>query len=131
DALRRRWTRECRAAVRLLSGRALRASGRSGKPRSKLLPVVMRRLIIALLVVANVTAACGGPPPKAPRLPPPVEGSSLGDGDVIEVLVYDEPSMSKTYKVAPNGTIDFPFAGTVEVEGKEPQEIADILRARL
>jgi len=90
-----------------------------------------RRLLIPLLVVAQALAACGGPPPKAPRLPPPVEGSSLGDGDVIEVLVYDEPSMSKIFKVAPNGTIDFPLVGTVGVEGKEPQEVADVLRARL
>jgi len=89
------------------------------------------RFLALALAAAQALAACAGPPPKAPRLPPPVEQSSLGDGDVIEVLVYDEPSMSKTYKVAPNGTIDFPFAGTVEVEGKEPQEIADLLRARL
>jgi protein involved in polysaccharide export with SLBB domain len=109
----------------------LRASGGSGTTRSKNPVVMRRRLLIPLLVLAQALAACGGPPPKAPRLPPPVEGSSLGDGDVIEVLVYDEPSMSKTYKVAPNGTIDFPFAGTVEVEGKEAQEVADILRARL
>jgi len=91
----------------------------------------MRRLFIVLLALVNLFAACGGPPPKPPRLPAPVQTSSLGGGDVIEVLVYDEPSMSKTYKVAPNGTIDFPFAGTIEVEGKEPQEIAEVLRTRL
>lgn len=87
--------------------------------------------LFAVALVAAQLAACGGPAPRPVRLPPPVETSSLGGGDVIEVLVYDEPSMSKTYKVAPNGTIDFPFAGTIEVEGKEAQDVAEILRARL
>ena len=39
--------------------------------------------------------------------------------------------MSKTFKVAPNGTIDFPLVGTLEIEGKEPQEIADLIKTRL
>jgi len=39
--------------------------------------------------------------------------------------------MSKPYKVAPNGTIDFPLIGTLEVEGREAQEIADMIRAAL
>jgi protein involved in polysaccharide export with SLBB domain len=69
--------------------------------------------------------------PRAVQLGPPVESGSLGVGDVIEVLVYDEPAMSKTYKVAPDGTIDFPFVGALEVEGKEPQEIGRALKARL
>ena len=91
------------------------------------------RRFVALLVAAAccVIVACGGPQPRPVKLPPPVEMSSLGAGDVIEVLVYDEPSMSKTFKVAPNGTIDFPLVGNVEVEGKEPQEIAELLKVKL
>ncbi|GAC1574829.1 MAG: polysaccharide biosynthesis/export family protein [Polyangiales bacterium] len=60
-----------------------------------------------------------------------MQTSALGGDDIIEVLVYDEPSMSKTFKVAPDGTIDFPLVGTVEVEGKEAQEVALLLRDRL
>lgn len=60
-----------------------------------------------------------------------METSSLGPGDIFEVTVYDEPAMSKPYKVAPNGTIDFPLIGTIEVEGKEAQEVADIIRNAL
>lgn len=85
-------------------------------------------------VVALATAlilACASGPVKQPNLPPPVETSSLGPGDVFEVAVYDEPAMSKPYKVAPNGTIDFPLIGTLEVEGKEPQEVADLIKTNL
>jgi len=88
-------------------------------------------LLLLVMLLAVLSAACAGPAPKPVKLPPPVETSSLGAGDVIEVLVYDEQSMSKPFKVAPNGTIDFPLVGTIEVEGKEPQEVAQILRDRL
>ena len=86
------------------------------------------------LVVACFLAfqlACSGAPVKQPKLPPPVETNSLGPGDVFEVTVYDEPAMSKPYKVAPNGTIDFPLIGTLEVEGREAQEVADMIKTAL
>lgn len=92
----------------------------------------MSSLVRALIaVLALVFAACSTAPVKQPNLPPPTETSSLGPGDVFEVMVYDEPAMSKPYKVAPNGTIDFPLIGTLEVEGKEPQEVADLIKSAL
>ena len=91
----------------------------------------MSRLVrIILLFFVTLQLACAAPI-KQPKLPPPIETSSLGPGDVIEVTVYDEPSMSKTFKVAPNGTIDFPLIGTLELEGKEPQEVAELIKVRL
>lgn len=93
---------------------------------------LVRLLVLALTIVFTVVLiGCGSAPVKQPNLPPPVETGSLGPGDVIEVSVYDEPSMSKPFKVAPNGTIDFPLIGTLEVEGKEPQEIAELIKVRL
>ncbi len=90
---------------------------------------VVVRVIVAFAMA--VLFACSGGPVKQPNLPPPVETSSLGPGDVFEVTVYDEPAMSKPYKVAPNGTIDFPLIGTLPVEGKEPQEVADLIKTSL
>lgn len=87
------------------------------------------RTVIAIATALSL--ACASGPVKQPNLPPPVETSSLGPGDVFEVAVYDEPAMSKPYKVAPNGTIDFPLIGTLEVEGKEPQEVADLIKSNL
>lgn len=93
-------------------------------PRSRLVHVV-------LAAVIALHFGCASAPVKQPNLPLPMETSSLGAGDVFEVTVYDEPAMSKPYKVAPNGTIDFPLIGTLEVEGKEPQEIADLIKSNL
>lgn len=90
------------------------------------------RLVSVLIsCMLALQLACSGGPVKQPKLPPPVETNSLGPGDVFEVSVYDEPAMSKPYKVAPNGTIDFPLIGTLEVEGKEPQEVADMIKSQL
>jgi protein involved in polysaccharide export with SLBB domain len=86
---------------------------------------------VMIAAIAALYLACSSAPVKQPNLPAPVETSSLGPGDVFEVAVYDEPAMSKPYKVAPNGTIDFPLIGTLEVEGKEPQEIADLIKTSL
>ncbi|MBI2391149.1 MAG: polysaccharide export protein [Deltaproteobacteria bacterium] len=93
---------------------------------------LVRFLVLVLTIVLTVVlVGCASAPVKQPNLPPPVETSSLGPGDVIEVTVYDEPSMSKPFKVAPNGTIDFPLVGTLEIEGKEPQEVAELIKVRL
>jgi polysaccharide export outer membrane protein len=92
----------------------------------------LHRIVRVLLsFFLAVQLACGGAQVKQPNLPPPVETGSLGPGDVFEVTVYDEPAMSKPYKVAPNGTIDFPLIGTLEVEGREPQEVADMIKTAL
>jgi protein involved in polysaccharide export with SLBB domain len=88
------------------------------------------RYLVAFFVSFQLACFPAGPV-KQPKLPPPVETSSLGPGDVIEVSVYDEPSLSKPFKVAPNGTIDFPLVGALEVEGKEPQEVAELIKVRL
>lgn len=92
------------------------------------------RLLVRWFVLAVVVAlalGCASAPVRPVNLPPPIETNTLGVDDVFEVYVYDEPSMSKPFRVAPDGTIDFPLVGTVEVEGKEPQEIAALLRQRL
>ncbi len=83
------------------------------------------------LLASLALGGCAPTTARPVRLPPPTETNSLGPGDIFEVLVYDEPSLSKPFKVAPDGTVDFPFVGALAVEGKEPQEIAHALKARL
>ena len=76
--------------------------------------------VLAALVTVSVLASCSAPTARSAKLPPPNEVFTVGPGDVFEVYVYEEPSLSRSYKVAPNGTIDFPLVGTLEVDGKEP-----------
>lgn len=55
----------------------------------------------------------------------------LGAGDVFEVTVYGEETLSGLYRVNPDGSINFPLVDRVMVEGLTPNEIADELQRRL
>jgi protein involved in polysaccharide export with SLBB domain len=63
------------------------------------------------------------------RLPDqaPVEDTTLGSGDVFEVRVFGEKDMTGAYQVAANGTIHFPFLGTLDVRGKETSDVAQMI----
>lgn len=75
-----------------------------------------------------VSAACASSPSSS-RPPPsaPAAGSTdalLGAGDVFEVRVYNEKELSGEYRVGPDGNIDFPFIGQVQVQGLAPSEVS-------
>ncbi|MFO0693297.1 MAG: polysaccharide biosynthesis/export family protein [Polyangiales bacterium] len=59
------------------------------------------------------------------------ENTALGPGDGFEVAVFGEAELSHAYRVARDGTIDFPLVGRIEVAGLEPPEVADRIAARL
>ena len=76
--------------------------------------------------------ACGGvcpPPPK--NLPAPTFTTSLGVGDVFEVIVVGEERLPKEYRVSPDGTIDFPYIKRLQVADLDPQEVQKRIRAQL
>lgn len=86
----------------------------------------------ALLLTAALGAACGSSQPvvveeAAAELP----DTTLGPEDVFDVRVFGEKELSNTYRVASDGTIDFPLIGTVSVTGKTPTEVADLIETAL
>ncbi|RKH18317.1 polysaccharide export protein, partial [Corallococcus sp. CA047B] len=66
------------------------------------------------------------PPPAAERAK--TSGGSLGPGDVVEVRVFQEPEHSGTWRVSPEGTIDYPLCGKVSLSGRTASSAADVLR---
>ncbi|UJR80401.1 Capsular polysaccharide synthesis enzyme CpsC, polysaccharide export [Sandaracinus amylolyticus] len=85
----------------------------------------------AFVAVCLFTASCG-PSGRIER--PPTSGeedTTLGASDVFDVRVFGEEELSGTYRVAQDGTIDYPFIGRMEVAGLEPYEIADLVEGRL
>lgn len=59
------------------------------------------------------------------------EDTALGPGDVFNVEVFGEKDLSGKFRVSAQGTIDYPFAGTVKVAGLTPPEVATLIRQKL
>lgn len=55
----------------------------------------------------------------------------VGVDDMFEVRVYGETDLSGIYRVATDGTIDFPLAGRIPVVGLRTGEIQERLTERL
>ncbi|MEC7520548.1 MAG: polysaccharide biosynthesis/export family protein [Myxococcota bacterium] len=89
------------------------------------------RFMIASATLAAWLSACG-PPASSARPPAPShDDTSLGAGDMFDIRVYGEEDLSNNYRVAQDGTIDFPYVGRVVVAELEPTEVADLLEQRL
>lgn len=93
------------------------------------------RLLITAAAAALIAIGCGAGPhyTTATLAETPLNQSefALAAGDTFDVRVFNEPDMSGSYRVAPDGTIDFPLLGPVHVDGMLPQDVAKELRQRL
>lgn len=98
------------------------------------------RLTLAALACLGL-AACATAPATEPSRPSgdpavaaaPVEdkAGTLGVGDVIELRVFREPDLAGVYRVTRSGAIEVPLIGTVQLAGRDPDEVALEIRARL
>jgi len=55
----------------------------------------------------------------------------LGEGDVVDIRVYNEKQLSGAHRVSPQGSINFPLIGKVSVDGLTAGQIADLISQRL
>ncbi|MFO0762298.1 MAG: polysaccharide biosynthesis/export family protein [Byssovorax sp.] len=84
-----------------------------------------------MAALALALAACASRPPRPLDLPPPIEVTSLGVGDVFEIRIVGEEKLPTTFTVAPDGTVDLPYIKRLVVLGLEPQQVAEAVRKRL
>ena len=86
------------------------------------------------LMCALAAAGCAGrtPPPsgsiQAVDLSPE---ERLGIDDVFEVRVFAEPDLSGSYRIAADGTVDYPFVGRISVIGMRSGDIQELLATKL
>lgn len=85
--------------------------------------------LLAVTVVACQTAAPKSGGSELVQLLPPDE--SLGIDDVLEVRVYGEEDLSGEFRVSNDGTIDYPFAGRIEVAGLRSGELQTAIAGKL
>src|ERR1700683_3532914 len=93
-----------------------------------LYPILYRALILLSCATIAGCAAEAGPPRN---LPAPMQSTIVGPDDMFEITVVGEKDLTHEFQVQPDGTIDFPYVHRVKVEGLEPQEVVDLLKAKL
>jgi polysaccharide export outer membrane protein len=86
--------------------------------------------LIGLLTACSTPLTTSGPP-TVDLDQQMYYAATLGPGDIFEVRVYQDKDLSGKYRVAPDGSIDFPLVGRVKVEGMTPSAVADALRSSL
>jgi protein involved in polysaccharide export with SLBB domain len=97
---------------------------------------VLRRfstLIVSACVLLGLVGAvgCRRAHPGPPHLPVPAQSTVVGPGDLFEVSVMGEKDIPKTFRVQPDGSIDFPYVDRLMVAGLEPQQIEDEIKQAL
>jgi polysaccharide export outer membrane protein len=89
-------------------------------------------LITTLLLLASASSACSKRGVQATEVPPPAtDDTTLGPGDGVSIRVYGEDAMTGSHQVAPDGTVNFPLLGAVQVSGLEPTEVAEKIQTEL
>ncbi len=93
---------------------------------------VHRGLPVLVLLAASFGCASRPPPPsgsiQAVELTPE---ERLGIDDVFEVRVLGEQDLSGPYRIAADGTIDYPFIGRISVIGMRSGDVQELIASKL
>jgi polysaccharide export outer membrane protein len=98
----------------------------------------MKQLLTSFCLVL-LAASMASAQPAAPggiRETPPASGGSapdyvVGPQDVLKVTVFDEPTMSGTYRVDSDGSFQYPMLGRIQAAGLKVRDIEQMLKSRL
>jgi polysaccharide biosynthesis/export protein VpsN len=89
-------------------------------------------MLVALCLVANFGCA---QPQKSKVSPAVVKTLSADDrlrvDDVLEIRVVGESELSGEYRIDPDGKIQFPYVGSIQIAGLRVADVHDIVTARL
>lgn len=56
---------------------------------------------------------------------------TINPGDVLQVTVWHEDGLDREAVVLPDGTIDFPLIGSVNVKGMTPTDAQNVIKAKI
>lgn len=87
-------------------------------------------MVVGLLLIGGCSTA-----PTANSLaaanPQPVEHYIIGPGDSLEIFVRDNPTLTTTVPVRPDGRVSIPLVQSMVAAGKTPEELAGDLEKEL
>ncbi len=75
----------------------------------------MKKFLVAILSIFAATAAVAQ------------SGYQIQPGDTLQIEVLEDPSLNRSVLVLPDGTISFPFAGSVAASGRSAGQVSDII----
>ncbi len=78
---------------------------------------------VAVAGVLLAAACASSRPSQLPAERPEVGEYRIGKEDVLEVVVWHEPELSRVVPVRPDGRISLPLAGEVDAAGRTPKEL--------
>lgn len=81
--------------------------------------------LCSLVAALAIAAGCADRSPEPQLVSGPVPLTALGPGDVFEVRVFGEPDLTGVYRVASDGSINFPLVGKLEIDRLTASEVSD------
>ena len=105
---------------------------------------MIRRLVAATAACACLTGAASAQDTKSanakdttsaavvrdPRVLPPTE-YMIGPEDVLDILVWKNPELSRTVPVRPDGKVSIPLVNDIQAAGLTPSQLREQLATRL
>lgn len=91
---------------------------------------MVRALALLLVLGASLSAAAVQPPAATPA-PAGSSAYVVGPGDVLDVVVLDQPDVSRTSTVQPDGHFTMPLLGDLDVAGKTVADIQALITQKL
>jgi polysaccharide export outer membrane protein len=107
----------------------MRAPGHA--PKWPMKTRLLDRLPPVLLALSLSALGCAAGHARPLSLPPPIDATTLGVGDVFEMRIVGEEKLPTTFVIAPDGSADLPYVKRLHVAGLEPQELSAAVRAQL
>jgi len=87
--------------------------------------------MLAFVWVSLGLAGCANAPPDLKNNDPVSTTYRIGPGDTLDIYVRNNPDLSRTIPVRPDGNISIPLVKTMAAVGKTPNELAQDLTEAL
>jgi polysaccharide export outer membrane protein len=93
-------------------------------------------IFVTCLAAARSSGSSSGQAQSAPTQPPQAVANrssdyAVGGQDVLKITVFDEPTMSGSYRVDTDGSFQYPMLGRVTVGGMRVREVEQLLKSKL
>jgi polysaccharide export outer membrane protein len=90
-----------------------------------------KSLSFALILLLGTVAPALGQQQESADIEPGATPYLLGPSDVIRVWVWEEPDLTASVTVRPDGKVSLPLAGEVDVAGRTPKAVEEEISAKL